>query len=139
MKILCASVIAMLSLSSSADIYQWRDDKGVMHFSDTGSHADARRFTPDRLSTYSPVIPDIPDEKRQRDLRNAARLSEKKKQRIEAEKQSLAEQRKADLCASARSRYRDSQVRSGQVRLDDVRRARERLDRINSAISRYCY
>lgn len=138
--------------SASAAVYQWTDSEGKIHFSDRkpAHHSDNRSNndvdqqyqtrTFDGISTYEPVVPDIPDEQSERDQRNQDRLDAKKTQRLKQEKAAQHEAKKQDRCAQARYDYRFSEGRYRQSPgLEDVKKARRRIDKIKARIKKYCY
>ena len=134
-------VVCLIALPASAEIYQWRDSQGQLHFSDrvpeNTEHTQAD-LTP--ISTYEAVIPDIQDDSDARRARNESRLAEKKKQRLASEKaarQSLAREKK---CRQARQDYRSGEGRyRSQPGLDDLKKARRRIEAINDRIKSFCY
>jgi len=141
--------VAMLFIAPCiyADIYQWRDSHGQMHFSDRAPDSSEavsglQEIPPEGpgLNIYQAVIPDITDESADREARNKARLSEKKRQRLNAEKAMIADAERDRKCRKARDDYRFGEGRyRATPGLDDLRKARRRIDAIKERIRRYCY
>ena len=149
-------VLVFLALPTSAEIYQWRDQHGQLHFSDRAPE-NAAHVRKDLIpvSTYTPVIPDIKDESAARKARNQSRLESKKSQRLADEKARLLQADRQKKCRKARQDYRSGEGRyrsqpglddrSGEGRynarpgLNDLKKARRRIDAINDRIKAFCY
>ncbi len=92
------------------------------------------------VSTYTPVIPDIKDESAARKARNQSRLESKKSQRLADEKARLLQADRQKKCRKARQDYRSGEGRyRSQPGLDDLKKARRRIDAINDRIKSFCY
>ncbi len=134
-------VLVFLALPTSAEIYQWRDQHGQLHFSDRAPE-NAAHVKKDLIpvSTYTPVIPDIKDESAARKARNQSRLESKKSQRLADEKARLLQADRQKKCRKARQDYRSGEGRyRSQPGLDDLKKARRRIDAINERIKAFCY
>ena len=135
------AVIAGLSpLFCCAEIYQWVDENGRVHYSDQKPEHAHLEVEPPPISIYRMETPDIEDDSSAREARNEARLAEKKNQRIRNEYRSAEAEKKAERCKTARSGYRNAQAnfpRNGRV--EDLRRYRASLDKINNKIKKFCY
>jgi len=123
-----------------AEIYQWVDDNGRVHYSDQKPEHAHLEIEPPPISIYRMETPDIEDDSAAREARNEARLAEKKTQRIKNEYRSAEAEKKAERCKAARFGYRNAQAgfpRSGRV--EDLRRYRASLDKLNNKIKKFCY
>ena len=122
-------------------IYLGADWQRQLHFSDRApenrEHA-IKDLAP--ISTYESVIPDIKDESKARKARNQSRLESKKKQRLADEKAARLKASREKKCRQARQDYRSGEGRyRAQPGLDDLKKARRRIDAINERIKVYCY
>ena len=131
----------LVALPASAEIYQWRDQHGQLHFSDRAPENrehEIKDLAP--ISTYEYVIPDVKDESKARKARNQSRLESKKKQRLADEKAARLKAGREKKCRQARQDYRSGEGRyRAQPGLDDLKKARRRIDAINERIKVYCY
>ena len=130
----------LLPFFCHAEIYQWVDEQGRVHYSDQKPEHAHLEVEPPPISIYRMETPDIEDDSVARQARNEARLAEKKNQRIRNEYRSAAAEKKASRCEAARSGYRNAQAnlpRNGRV--EDLRRYRASLDKLNDKIKKFCY
>lgn len=131
----------LMALPASAEIYQWRDQHGQLHFSDRAPENrehEIKDLAP--ISTYEYVIPDVKDESKARKARNQSRLESKKKQRLADEKAARLKAGREKKCRQARQDYRSGEGRyRAQPGLEDLKKARRRIDAINERIKVYCY
>ncbi|MEK9713819.1 MAG: DUF4124 domain-containing protein [Thalassolituus sp.] len=133
-------VVAVCSLPGHAEIYQWVDEHGRVNYSDQKPEQSYLEIEPSPITIYRMETPAIEDDSQARALRNASRLEAKKTHRLQEEQRREDDAKRATRCDSARDSYRNAQADFPRgARVEDLRRYRANLDRLNSKIKKFCY
>jgi len=134
--------LAGTAFCASAEIYQWRDAAGQVHFSDVAPEAGARKVTPLVTSVYeAPKSSSRPAYDYEREYAREQRKLNRMRENMQREEQARVDADKERRCRQARADSRKSYSRStsSSTNLAKLRQVRERMNAVNDRIKRYCY
>ena len=130
---------------AGAEIYQWKDEKGQVHFSDVRPASHAEVIKPAVSSVYE--APESKSSRRssqadyQRQYEQEERQMRRQREEMRNQEMARVEEDRARQCRKARDDSRTSYTRSSSSPTDlkKLRQVRSRMDEVNDRIKRYCY
>ncbi|WP_430462983.1 DUF4124 domain-containing protein [Thalassolituus sp. LLYu03] len=133
--------VALSPVPAYGEIYRWTDANGQVHFSDKPKAGE-------QVTTYQPEASLNPYEAQQpQTLKSTdayradeeAAKARKKQQRIEAERQQAADDKRKRQCDKARMDLRIYNTqRTGATDLSAMMRKRQYRDQLNDRVKQYC-
>lgn len=136
-----------LSVSVSAEIYQWKDEHGRIQFSDSPPKEKLGQNKPDVTQVELKPITEIQSVKPAKGLqsdsgwreREASAKARKKARRLEKERLARKAEARKRRCKKARANYRTFQARPyGATDLNAMRAKRAKRDRLKQRIKDNC-
>ena len=133
----CLVWLGCLVLPVYAEVYQWRDEQGRVHFGDRppqNSALPAAKVEPTSTNLYSPAIPlSSPGPGR-----SAAEVRQMREQRAASvAREEAREAARQQRCQKARQRY-DKLSHQLSTSMDKMRARRDELNRIRLTINDLC-
>lgn len=144
----CSLILLMVSETSVAEIYQWKDENGKIQFSDSPPKRKYKQPSPEvtrlKITPVTQVQSIRPKEidDYQKDnwkKREESARKQKKKRRQERERLAKKKRKNDKLCDKARIKYRQFTTKAtGRTDLASLRKKREKRDTLKGKIKRYC-
>lgn len=131
----------------SAEVYQWRDERGRLQFSDSPPEAGLTNRPSVKTIELQPLVetqsvapkPSVFGDSYWRDKELSARKN-KQQRRLERERKEKQQMDKQRRCQKTRSQYRAFRLKTLSAKsLEALRKKRDRGARLKRLIKEYCY